>query len=206
MRKKVLAVEELAELLASSLPTARRRLKEWHTHTSYNHNGRYYVLPEVAQFDPNGLWRYRSIFFSRHGTLKATVIHLINDSPAGLTAAEIKLLVGLEPRSFLSHFRDEPQLQRQKIEGRFVYLSSDQETRAKQKQKRKEQAARAALIRSPTDAEGIVILVERIKQPETSIEDLSKRLRKRGLKFRIEELRNFLECHGLLKKTPNTAR
>ena len=31
-RKKILVVEELAELLASSIGTARRRLKEWGTY------------------------------------------------------------------------------------------------------------------------------------------------------------------------------
>ena len=156
-RKKVLVVEELGKLLASSLATARRRLKEWHTYSSYNHNGRYYVLHDVAEFDPNGLWRYKTIFFSQKGNLKKAVIHLVQSSPAGLTGAEIGELVGLAPRSFLSHFRNEPQLQREKIAGLFVYFSSERSTHVEQEQKRRqEEAARAARIRLPTDAEAVV--------------------------------------------------
>jgi hypothetical protein len=205
-RKKVLLVEELAELLASSTATARRRLKQWHTYTSYNHNGRYYVLHGVAKFDPNGLWRYRTIFFSQHGNLKNTVIHLVQSSPAGLTGTEIGELVEIAPRSFLSHFRNELQLQRETIEGRFVYFSSDRAARIKQMQKRQEEAARAALIRFPTDAEAVDILVERIKHPHLSIEDFSIRLRRKGHRFSVEELRNFLGHRGLLKKTQDTQR
>ena len=40
--RKVLTIEQLASLLQSSRPTARRRLKAWNTLTSYNKNGRYY--------------------------------------------------------------------------------------------------------------------------------------------------------------------
>ena len=205
-RKKVLVVEELGELLASSLATARRRLKEWHTYTSYNHNGRYYVLHEVAEFDANDLWRYKTIFFSQQGNLKKTVIHLVQSSPAGLTGAEIGELVGLAPRSFLSHFRNEPQLQREKIAGLFVYFSSERSTRVEQEQQRQEEAARAALRRLPTDAEAVVILVERITHPHWSIEDISIRLRRKGYRFSVEEVRHFLGHHGLLKKTQDTQR
>ncbi len=204
-RRKVLVVEELAELLASSLGTARRRLKEWDTYTSYNHNGRYYVLHSVAKFDADGLWRYRTIFFSQHGNLKKTVIHLVKGSAAGLTGAEIGELVGLAPRSFLAHFRNEPQLQREKVEGRFVYFSAGRAAYIEQKQKQQEQITRAALS-LPTDAEAVVILVERIKHQQLSIEDFAIRLRKKGHRFSVEELRNFLGHHGLLKKTRDTQR
>ena len=120
-RRKVIVIKELSELLASSLMTARRRLKQWHTHTSYSHNGRYYVLHDVAKFDKHGLWQYKDIFFSKYGNLRKTVIHLVKTSASGLAAAEIGELVGLRPWSFLSHFHNEPQLKREKVEGRFVY-------------------------------------------------------------------------------------
>ena len=46
-RRKVMTLGEVAELVHSSIHTARRRLKEWRAHTSYNQNGRYYALPAV---------------------------------------------------------------------------------------------------------------------------------------------------------------
>jgi len=203
-KRKVLVVEELAELLASSLATTRRRLKEWHAYTSYNRNGRYYVLPDVAKFDQHGLWRYKTIFFSKLGNLRKTVIHLVRNSPAGLTGAEIGELVGLAPRSFLSHFRDEPAWEREKLEARFVYFSSDKPVLAEQRQKRQEQSTTPLWL--PTEAEAVVILVERIKHPEASIEDLSVLLRKKGSRFSVGELCDFLRHHGLLKKTPDMPR
>ena len=61
--RKVLTVEELTRLLKSSAITARRRLKQWNAYTSINRNGRYYVLPEVAEFDEKGLWNHHMGFF-----------------------------------------------------------------------------------------------------------------------------------------------
>ena len=54
-RRKVMNLGEVAELVHSSIHTARRRLKEWQAHTSYNQNGRYYALPDVPEFDADGL-------------------------------------------------------------------------------------------------------------------------------------------------------
>lgn len=200
-KKKVLMIEELSELLGSSLITARRRLKQWKAHTSYNHNGRYYALPDVAKFDTHGLWRHQNILFSRHGNLKQTVIALVKDSPAGLNASQIGELVALEPRSFLSHFRNESQLRREVIEGRFVYFAPDKTTRVQQKNFRQAQANHHADVRAPTDAEAVAILVERIKHSGLPIEGLTKRLHKAGYLFSPETIRRFLDSHGLLKKT-----
>ncbi len=198
--KKVLMIEELSRLLGSSLVTARRRLKQWKAYTSYNQNGRYYVLPDIAKFDTYGLWRHQDILFSQHGNLKQTVIALVKKSPAGLTGSQIGELVSLAPRSFLSHFRNESQLRREMIEGRFVYFASDKATCTQQKKFRQTPTNQADL-RVPTDAEAVIILVERIKHSRLPIEDLAKKLHKAGYRFSAEALRRFLDLHGLLKKT-----
>jgi hypothetical protein len=69
------------------------------------------------------------------------------------------------------------------IEGRFIYSSSDKTTRIQQKKLRQEEAVRKAATGLPTDAEAVAILVERIKHPDLSIEDFSKRLSKGGSRF-----------------------
>lgn len=199
-KKKVLMIEELSGLLDSSLITARRRLKQWNAYTSYNQNGRYYVLPDIAKFDAHGLWKHQDILFSQHGNLKQTVVALVKNSPAGLTGSQIGELVSLEPRSFLSHFRNESQLRREVIEGRFVYFASDKATSIEQKKVRQTPTNQAD-VRAPTDAEAVVLLVERIKHPDLPIEDLAKKLHEAGYLFSDEAIRRFLESHGLLKKT-----
>lgn len=203
-KKKVLMIEELSRLLDSSLITARRRLKQWKAFTSYNHNGRYYVLPDVAKFDTHGLWRHQDILFSQHGNLKQTVIALVKDSPAGLNASQIGELVSLEPRSFLSHFRNESQLRRELSEGRFVYFASDKAACIQQKKFRQASTNQAGM-RALTDAEAVVLLVERIKHPGLPIEGLAKNLHKAGYRFSGEAIHRFLDSHGLLKKTPATS-
>ena len=52
--RKIMTLGEVAEFIRSSIHTARRRLKQWQAANSYNHNGRYYTLPEVPEFDGNG--------------------------------------------------------------------------------------------------------------------------------------------------------
>ena len=76
-KQKVVTIDQLASWLSCSVVTARRRLKAWRAYTSYNRNGRYYTLPEIAQFDDIGLWRYQGAFFSKHGNLKQTLVHLV---------------------------------------------------------------------------------------------------------------------------------
>ena len=48
---KILTVEQIAQSLKSSVTSARRRMKEWGTFTSYNKKGLYYTLKEVPEFD-----------------------------------------------------------------------------------------------------------------------------------------------------------
>lgn len=200
-RQMILTLAEVAELVHSSIHTARRRLKEWQALTSYNQNGRYYALPDVPEFDTNGLWQRRGVYFSRYGNLKQTVVELVRRSPAGLDGGELRSLVGIEPRSFLSLFAKHPQLRREKVAGRFVYYSSDETLYNKQQQRRK---ALKAEGRQPTPVEAVAILVEKIKYPTLSNEALSRRLKKQKLSLEAETIDNLLLYHGLtVKKTPH---
>jgi hypothetical protein len=195
-------LEEGADLLDASIYTARRRLKEWNALSSYNRNGRYYTLPDVPEFDTNGLWRCRGAFFSRHGNLKQTVVELVHLSPGGLGGGELGSLLGLDPRSFLSAFATHPRLGREKVEGRFVYFSSDQAVYDRQRQRR---LALNATGRQPTPAEAVAILVEKIKHPTLSHGELSRKLRKQKVPVEPGMIENLFALHGLTeKKTPHS--
>lgn len=199
-KEKVMTLKQLADLLHSCDRTAQRHLKQWHAYTSYNQNGRYYTLPDIPRFDKNGLWRFKGIFFSRYGNLRKTITVLVDNSPTGFTVAEAGKILGLSLSSFMAQSRNIQQLRKEKIDNIFVYFSSDEESFFKQRQKRKEGIERTKLIKLPTDAEGIIILVERIKNPHLSIEQLSIRLGKKGYRIKAEVIRDFFEHHGLLKK------
>ena len=201
-RRMILTLGEVAELIHSSIHTARRRLKEWRALNSYNHNGRYYALPDVPEFDANGLWQRRGVFFSQYGNLKQTVVELVRRSQAGLDAGEMRSLLGLDPRSFLSAFAKHPQLRREKTQGRFVYYCSDPAVYGKQRQRR---WALNAKGRQPTPFEAVAILVEKIKHPALSNEALSRRLKRQNVSVEPEIIQNLFVRHDLtLKKTPHS--
>ena len=63
-KRKVFTIDQLIYFLNGSMRTARRRIQQWKVYTSINQNGRYYTLPDIPQFDSNGLWRYRNVLFS----------------------------------------------------------------------------------------------------------------------------------------------
>ena len=173
--KKVVTLVELALHLNCSRRTVQRRLADWHAISSYNRNGRYYTLPDIAKFDAHGLWRYRGVFFSKFGSLPETFVQLVVLSPAGLTAAEAGQLLELRPSSFLWSLREHPALRRQRHRGRYLYLSSDPARCQAQRQQRELMCAAA---RVPTDSEAVAILIEKIKHPGLSYEELSRRLEK----------------------------
>ncbi|MBC8509399.1 MAG: hypothetical protein H8D34_31500, partial [Chloroflexi bacterium] len=66
-----------------------RRLREIGYFSSYTHTGRYYILADIPQFDDYGLWIHQGIGFSQFGTLRATIVQLVNESPTGHTHMEL---------------------------------------------------------------------------------------------------------------------
>lgn len=199
-RKKIITIDSLSSLLNSSIKTARRRLRLWEAYTSYNENGRYYTLPNIPEFDDNGLWVYRKVRFSKYGNLKQTSIHLIKRSRAGLDVAEMSDLLGISVRSFLTSLRKHPDIKREKFQGRFVYFSAVETDYIKQKD------CRAGMVRIkqlPSDIEAILILVETIKHPHLSIEGLALKLREKNCNVTSESIQNLFDYHGLtVKKMP----
>ena len=201
-RSRLMTADELATHLECSIPTVRNRLRSWGALTSYNRNGRYYTLPNVAKFDESGLWKYKGASFSQHGTLKHTVRHLVRNSPAGLDARQIGRMVGLPARSFMAQLQKIPGLRREKHEGRFVYYSDEKQSYRSQRRVEKSKKMPKEL---PSDSEAIFILVDRIKHPDSSFEQCVQRLRRRGERVSISAVRSLLTYHGIEKKTSDTS-
>ena len=199
---KVFTLDHLVSYLSCSLPTARLKLKQWRTYTSYNQNGRYYTMPVVPCFDENGLWHYEKISFSQNGNLRNTLVYLINASSLGLTGNEIGNLVRLRPRSFLHHFRDVAGIHREKIEGVYVYFSDDATRYNEQLQNRSRGFISIGKLLS--DADAVIILTALIKHRGISVEDIMQLPEVRTRGFSQGVIREFLDRHGLLKKTPTT--
>ena len=197
--KKIVTIQQLSDLLECSRRTAQRRLKEWQTYNSYNKYGKYFTLPNIPKFDRYGLWKYKGVFFSRYGNLENTITNLVRNSEMGLDASEIGKIVDLLPRSFMSHFQKVPGLIREKHENIFVYFSDEEDVYQRQKNKR-EEAAKEKELQLPPDVDAISILVDRIKNPKSSIEDCARRLRRKGMSISPTAIGKLLDYHGIEKK------
>jgi hypothetical protein len=199
-RKKVITLSELKEQLQTSLRTIRRRLKAWGALASFNHNSRFYTLPELPQFDEQGLWFHREIGFSRHGHLPQTIVALVLQSPGGLTAAQLGQHLRMDPRSFLWQFHQHPSLQREKHQGHYVYFAADPALAARQKAIR---SAALATVPLPSAEETIAVLVQAIQHPDRSPEQLATDLHSTYPHLSAQAIVALFTHHHLtLKKTP----
>lgn len=199
-KKKVVTIDDLVNSMHCSTITVRRYLKQWHAITSYNKNGCYYVLPTIPKFNEYGLWQYKTIRFSKYGSLKRTIIHLVEDSLSGRDASEIAQWVDMDPHPILSRLIGKSALQRKKVSGVFVYFSVNEERLNNQFQKRLEIRTPES-IGLPSDAMGVAILVEKIKNPKLTSKTLSRRLQNRGITVSSKMIENFFAYHDILKKT-----
>jgi hypothetical protein len=199
-KQKIVTIDQLASWLSCSIVTARRRLKALSAYTSYNRNGRFYTLPEIAQFDDMGLWRHQGAFFSKHGNIKQTLVYLVTHSEHGLSGAELGEILGLQPRSFLSHFRDHPAIYRENMMGRWIWFTVDPGIREQQMQARLAEGV-ARESRMPSDMEAVMILVDLIDHPQSDVEQIARRLKSKDIDIGVTAIRQLLGHHGLLKKT-----
>lgn len=200
--KKVLTVADISEILSCSLITVRRRLKSWDACTSYNKNGRYYTLPSIPEFNKKGIWSYRDIYFSRYGTLKNTVIALAAKSKKGLNHTELQAIIGLNPKCFMARFKELPGIKKERYKNYIIYFSSDPKGYEAQKRNRFPPEPSAAKL--PPDAQAIIILVELIRNPGISIEELLYRVHEKGYEIEASSVGSLLEHHNIPKKKLST--
>ena len=197
---KVLTFAALCLLLQLSIATVRRRLKDWNVLSSYNKSGQYYTLPLIPEFNKQGLWKHEGAFFSKHGTLKSTISHLVQISKSGLSNSELEEILGVNPNSYLPQFKQLAGVRREKHRRQVVYFAADKELYKQQKQNRFPPEPTA--LKLPPDAITVIVLVELIKHPGSTPEQLSEILRREGYKIDADTIDNLFEHHGL-KKKPN---
>ena len=195
----IITIDELTSLDNWSTITARRRLRRWGAYTSYNRNGRYYVLPDIPRFDAHGLWEYNGVRFSRSGTLTSTLVRLVDDSDCGLTASELSELLGYEMHPVLSRLTKQGTLRRFVRSGRNVYLSK-QPGRFETQNGAWKRSSRRLMNGLPLETQ-VFLLIEKIKSPSADPSKLAAILRGNGYEINSVAVESFLENHGLLKKT-----
>ena len=132
-RRTIATIAELKQALGTTADaTVHRKLAELDYRTSYSHRGRYYTLDELCRFDALGLWSFRQVWFSAFGTLLATAEALVAGAEAGYTAAELDALTHVDCKQALARLAGQGRLARQRVAGRYVYLSRDAAARRRQ--------------------------------------------------------------------------
>lgn len=202
VKHQVLDIKQLYKAInTTSHATVFRYLCELHHFTSYTHNGKYYTLPEIAEFDPNGFWYFGDIGFSSHGTLVNTLAHVIAVSESGKTNSELEAHFRTRVQDALRTLLSTNKIVRTKPANRHVYVSSDPVISDQQIKKRMKVGGRKRL------SDWIVgeILVETIRSfpSHPQIDDVVKRLTKRGSLITREQVEQVFEEHNLEKKTPD---
>jgi hypothetical protein len=200
-RRPVVELDALYHTLKTrSRMSAFRRLRELDYLSSYTHAGRYYTLAEIPRFDEQGLWRYRDIGFSREGTLKNTVAHLVETADAGQTHRELERLVRVRVHNTLLSLVQEQRIDRQRIEKMYLYVSIETERAAQQLAARRELLASSQKVVLPMTASTIIeVLVEVIQreQPKVTPTEVAKRLADRGVLVTAQQVEEIFGRYGL---------
>lgn len=104
--------------------TVFRKLKPLGYLSSYTHRGRFYTLRTIARFDEDGLWSHEAVWFSRHGTLMATLAAWIAPSPQGWFADELADRLHVDVHDPLHELVRQGRIRRAEIGGRFLYTAA----------------------------------------------------------------------------------
>jgi hypothetical protein len=152
-KHRIATLAELKQTLGSfATMTVFRKLRALGYKTSFSHRGKYYTLASIPHFDEQGLWSYRSVWFSRDGSLLATIQRFVQEARAGWTASELRGLLQVEVKEGLLHLYRQRRIDREQIGGVNVYFSREPGMGRNQRLRREERQAVWELGESPVSA------------------------------------------------------
>jgi hypothetical protein len=141
-KMRILVWDRIAQALGKpSRITVFRKLAQLGTRASYSHRGRYHTLDRLAAYDKNGLWSFRGVRFSRHGTLEKTIAYLVEHSREGYFASELEALLQVRVHNALARLSAVQRLDREQLVDQYLYLSP---TTGKQQLERRYESIRQA--------------------------------------------------------------
>jgi hypothetical protein len=180
--------------------------------TSYSHAGRYYTLERIPRFDDRDLWHYRDIGFSRHGTLRATIVYLVDHAPAGYTHQELESILKLRVHNTLLLLVKARQLRREPSGDTYVYFSSQRARAAQQSVERCKlspppvEKADLSLPEQFTPGVLIDLLLDVIRHPEHDVKDVCRQLASQGHWIIPEQVEGVYRHYGLKKTLRSPSR
>jgi hypothetical protein len=205
-RRRVATLAQLQAAADCSHMTVFRGLDKTGYYTSLNENSRWYILAQTPRFDAQGLWGYRQLVFSRHGTLTQTLRVLVDTSPAGYTVSELETKVHTPVANLLCRLGQAGQIAARRLERHAVYLAVEATQQARQWTQRLAVAAPPSppsALSVPPDWETLPLLrllVQMIHTPKASAAQLAHTLQKQGWACRPEQVHQVIAFYELKKK------
>ena len=193
--KKVMTLSEAARISRRTKHSTKYHLKKFGAVTSINKNAGYYSLPEIIEWDEYGLWEYEKILFSKLGTVAATITFLVDDSPSGLSGGEIARTLKCSCYSILVRLTEKRVLRRERMSGRYIYFSADDELFKRQREKHLELSGADAGCR---ELAHILSLAERIGDPSLSVPDIAGKLRRRNIPVTNKFIGDFFTLNNIV--------
>ncbi|HEX9892870.1 MAG TPA: hypothetical protein VGA78_03055, partial [Gemmatimonadales bacterium] len=142
---------------------------------------------------------YQGIRFSKWGSLSKTVVGLVEQSPAGMTASELeKALQVPNLKPLLTRLAGQAQVQRVGVGGSLVYLAVESARGQQQFQGReREVAAKRAAESLPALAEINALLVAMIRHPQDTPRQWARRLSRQGIRLKTGQIQAVIDHYRL---------
>lgn len=209
-RQPVVLLDVLRRALGTtSRTTVFRVLRPVGYRTSFSHAGKYYTLEGIPAFDADGLWFWRDVGFSAHGTLRATIASLVGKAPAGSTHEELQGVLRLRVHDTLRDLVAAQELVRERVDQVYVYVSPEPAVAAAQLARRRPASVASA---PPTPqplalARVVDVLLAVIHHPDLDVRGLAVRLHAEGLTVSEAQVQDVFARYDLGKKTaPSRSR
>ena len=196
-------VRILSDLLVGShysLRTLRRRIKNKIVIRSYNHNGKFYTMPNLAKFNSYGIWTNPAANFSMYGNLYETIVFLIDKSSAGYSPGEISIILKIKPYDSLSKLIKQQRIRKIKVSNRIIYFSIKEEIYLKQLSERKDKIESLNKIHLSEKDVIISVLAEIILTNSLDIKLLKKSLQRRNKIISFGDIETIIFRYGFKKK------
>lgn len=196
---KVMQTSELARHFACSKKTIFRILNVMGYLTSYNRNSSGITLVDIPEFDNNGLWEHKGFYFSKWGTLKETIQHLVENSKAGLSAGELRQILQVDIYHHVTSCVEAKMVFRD-VGWRFsIYFSMD--TKRLEQLKERNRMFQMLPSQVPVSKDKIIqVLVVALMHHVTSMEKIMPILESEGVRISKRRVRWIFDYYEIEKK------
>jgi len=196
-KEKCLTIRAIGRELECSDRSAQRLLRKLGYYSSFTHNGKWYTLKHIPEFDGDGLWFYQEIGFSKCRNLTSTILHLVENSVKGLTASDLSSRLSPSCPPVLNKIYKASKLNRVKTKCGFVYISMHSATQERQLNN----LDKTAVLPDLSDSDKVVILAEYIRNPNRTSRNLALQVKKKNrINCNTEMIKNLFVQLGLEKK------